>query len=143
MDRSSYRLRLAVIVAALVPLGLATKLYSGPGSGWVTGHAGGFLYVVFWALLCLAIRPDLSPGRVASGVLIVTCALEFLQLWHPPILEAARATFVGQALLGSYFSWSDFPYYFAGAAAAACCGLAASSRPSACWPRRLDSKSSE
>ena len=118
----SPRTRLAVIAAALVPLGFGTKVYSGPGSAWVTGHAGGFLYVVFWSLLILAVRPDLSAGAVALGVLLVTSAVEFLQLWHPPLLEAARRTFVGQALLGSYFSWSDFPYYVAGAACAAVIG---------------------
>ncbi len=116
--RSAYRLWLAVVLVVLVPLGVGTKFYSGPGSAWVMGHAGGFLYVVFWSLLVLAVRPDLRVGKVALGVLVVTCALEFLQLWHPPLLEAVRRTFIGQAILGSYFSWSDFPYYVAGAATA-------------------------
>jgi hypothetical protein len=46
----------------------------------------------------------------------VTCALEFLQLWHPPLLESLRSNFIGRTILGSYFDWSDFTYYFAGSA---------------------------
>ena len=36
-----------------------------------------------------------------------------------PILVAIRSTFLGHALIGSTFAWSDFPYYVVGCAAAA------------------------
>ena len=126
--RSSPRWCLTAVLAVLVPLGFGTKIYTGPGSAWVFGHAGGLVYVAFWTLLVLAVRPDLSATRVAVWVLVVTCALEFLQLWHPPFLEAARRPFLGQALLGSTFSWSDFPYYAAGAVVGALVGRGCSSR---------------
>lgn len=109
------RLRLLLILAIVVPLGFATKLYTGPARAWVHGHAGGFLYVIFWCLLALAIRPRLSPWVVGAAVLLVTSVLEFLQLWHPPLLQAVRSNFLGHAFLGSTFAWSDFPYYGAGA----------------------------
>jgi len=115
---SAYRRRLAALTLLLVPLGIATKFYAGPASAWVAAYAGGFLYVVFWTLLVLALRPTLSARWVAGCVLVATCALEFLQLWHPPLLEAARRPFLGQALLGTSFTWADFPYYAAGALAA-------------------------
>ncbi|MGI9592332.1 MAG: DUF2809 domain-containing protein [Myxococcota bacterium] len=98
----------------LVPLGLLTKFYSGPGSDWVATQAGGFLYVVFWVFLVLAIAPGLCAGVVSAAVFAVTCALEILQLWHPPLLIQLRSTFLGHALLGSTFSWIDIPYYAAG-----------------------------
>ena len=41
-------------------------------------------------------------------VLAVTFALEFLQLWKPPFLQAVRSTFLGHVLIGSSFSWFDF-----------------------------------
>ena len=41
--------------------------------------------------------------------------LEVLQLWHPPFLEALRGHFLGRTVLGTTFSWSDFPHYVAGA----------------------------
>ena len=55
-------------------------------------------------------------NRIAVGVFVVTCAVETLQLWHPPFLQAARATFVGGAILGTTFKWPDFPYYLLGSA---------------------------
>lgn len=107
--------RYIAALAVVTPLGFLTKLYSGPGAAWVAGNAGGFLYVVFWIALVLALDPRLSGAAVAIAVLAATCALEFAQLWHPPLLERIRATFLGHALLGSTFAWSDFPYYLAGA----------------------------
>ncbi|MDP6778276.1 MAG: DUF2809 domain-containing protein, partial [Candidatus Latescibacteria bacterium] len=50
------------------------------------------------------------------NVLAVTCALEVLQLWHPPFLELVRRSFVGATLLGTSFDWVDFPHYVAGCA---------------------------
>jgi hypothetical protein len=98
----------------LTPLGFATKLYAGPGARWIHDSAGGMVYEIFWILAVLFAAPRASPGRVALGVLAVTCALEALQLWHPPWLEALRAPFLGRALLGSTFSWWDYPYYVVG-----------------------------
>jgi len=39
-----------------------------------------------------------------------------LQLWHPPFLELIRSTFWGRALIGTSFSWWDFPHYIFGSA---------------------------
>ena len=47
-------------------------------------------------------------------LLVVTCALEVLQLWHPWFLEKVRSTFLGKALIGTTFVWWDFPHYFLG-----------------------------
>jgi len=66
-------------------------------------------------LVVSAAAPSLSSRGVAISVFLVTAALEFLQLWHPALLERVRATFLGHALLGSTFAWSDFPYYAFGA----------------------------
>ena len=109
------RFRLALVLVVLVPLGIATKFYDGPAHAWVRAHAGGTLYVVFWCLLVLAIRPRFSPWRAACAVLVVTSILECLQLWHAPFLQAIRSSFLGHALIGSKFSWLDFPYYGLGA----------------------------
>jgi hypothetical protein len=113
-------LRRACVTALLIvtPLGFATKSYPGPGSAWMQHYAGGVLYVMFWILVVLAVRPGLSPRRVAIAVFLVTSALEVLQLWHPAWLEALRAPFLGKALLGTTFAWWDFPHYALGAVAA-------------------------
>ena len=45
------RRRSALIAAALVPLGIATKLYTGPGAALVVGYLGGSVYVTFWSFV--------------------------------------------------------------------------------------------
>ncbi len=107
-----------VAIAALVvlaALGLAAKAWRGPAEDWVRNNLGGVIYVVFWVVFARALLPRARPGRVALGVLAVTCALETLQLWKPPLLEAVRGTWLGRALIGTTFSWLDFPHYVAGA----------------------------
>jgi hypothetical protein len=110
------RLRLLVALALLVPLGLLTKV---AGPGLMRGYLGGVLYVVFWTYAALLARPAWPPARVALAILLATCAIEILQLWHPAWLERARATPVGGMLLGSTFDPWDFPCYAVGAAAVA------------------------
>jgi hypothetical protein len=119
-DRAPNRERLAFacVLAVLTPLGFATKLYAGPGASWVSHHAGGFLYVLFWVFVWLCLAPRSSPRTAAACVFAITSALELLQLWHPPWLDAIRATFLGHALLGSTFEATDFVYYGLAALAA-------------------------
>jgi len=47
-------------------------------------------------------------------VLGITCSIECLQLWHPLFLESIRSTFIGGTLIGTTFSWWDFPHYAIG-----------------------------
>jgi len=103
-----------ISIALIIPAGIYSKFYSGPAAGWVNNYLGGILYVVFWCLvtfLCTKLR---WPWRVAICVGITTSILEILQLWHPPFLETIRSTFIGATLLGTTFTWLDFPYYVAG-----------------------------
>ena len=99
----------------LIPIGLYTKLYSGIGAVWVHNSLGGLVYVVFWCLVFYLLLPSAKIILITSGVLFVTCCLEFMQLWEPPFLTAIRSTFTGRAMIGNSFNWSDFPYYFLGA----------------------------
>ena len=112
--------RLWILLSLLVvtPLGFALKLYTGPGQNWVNNYAAGVLYEIFWCLALFLFRPRREyAGRIALGVLIATSLLEVLQLWHPWPLEQIRRTFLGRTLLGTTFSWWDFPHYLLG------CGL--------------------
>ena len=109
------RVRILACLAVVTPLGFATKAYAGLGAYWVNSHAGGVLYVLFWILVVVFIRPQTSTRVAASLVFAVTCLLEVLQLLSTPILAAVRSTFLGHALLGSTFSWWDFPDYLLGA----------------------------
>jgi hypothetical protein len=53
-------------------------------------------------------------SKIPVSVFIITCALEFLQLWHPWFLEKIRSYYFGSALIGTTFTWWDFPHYAIG-----------------------------
>jgi len=113
MPRSA---RLLLSLAVLVPLGFYLKLgYRGPHAHWVHDSFGGILYVIFWCL-AVALVTRAAPSRIAAWTLAATCAVEFSQRWHPPFLEWLRSFLIGRTILGSFFDWTDFPYYFLGAA---------------------------
>ena len=111
--KQRYLTMLSILV--IIPMGFASKFYSGYGQDWVRNSLGGVPYVIFWCLVVFFFFQDLKPGVIAFIVLTITCILEFLQLWHPAALEYLRKTFIGRTVLGTSFSWSDFPYYFVGA----------------------------
>ncbi|MBN1997907.1 DUF2809 domain-containing protein [candidate division KSB1 bacterium] len=103
-----------IFIALIVPIGLATKFYSGPGGEWILYYLGGILYVVFWSLVVFLIFPNVATWKICLLVFLATGGVEFLQLWHPDFLEAIRNNFLGRTLLGTTFVWRDFFYYFIG-----------------------------
>ena len=109
------RQRTAVSILIVLAVGLLSRSYRGVASMWVSDSLGGLFYVLFWVLVVFFLWQNARPGRIAAVVLLVTCALEFLQIWHPHFLEVMRRPPVGRAMLGHFFAWSDIPYYFVGA----------------------------
>jgi len=103
-----------ISILIIVPLGIYSKFYSGQAARWVNDSLGGVLYVIFWCLLAFLFLSNTKPWKIAAVVFAVTCFLEFLQLWHPPLLEFLRSNFIGRTILGTSFTWSDFPYYLVG-----------------------------
>ena len=101
------RLRTLLAMIAVAAFGLAAKFYAGPGRWWVNNFGpASVAYVVFFMLAAFVVVPRRGAvTRIAVGVLLVTCTIEFLQLWHPPWLQAIRSTFLGASLLGTSFSW--------------------------------------
>lgn len=108
------RLITLLILIVIVPVGFFTKFYTGPLQAWVNNSFGGLMYEIFWCLVIFFVFPKAKPGKIAIWVFSITCALEFLQLWHPPFLEFLRGNFIGRTILGNSFNWMDFSYYFAG-----------------------------
>ena len=121
-------MRRNIVLCALLTLtaaaGLFARLYGGPGAWLVRGSLGGFFYVLFWCVCGFLLFPRARPGAIALAVLAGTCLIEFAQLWRPPFLEAVGRTAAGELLLGSVFSWADFPWYLAGGLAARLLGRA-------------------
>lgn len=118
MSRLSGYLRqnrwLLVALVAVVPLGFYTKLYSGPWEHWVNNSLGGVFYVIFWSLLLSLLLPEVRRWKVIILIFLITCSLEFMQLWHPPFLERVRSTFLGATLIGNSFVWLDLLHYLLG-----------------------------
>jgi hypothetical protein len=110
------RLVTLLLLINIIPAGFFTKFYSGPAHHWVNDSFGGLLYEIFWCLVIYFLFPKSKPFIVALIVFVVTCILEFLQLWHPAFLEMLRRNFIGRTILGNSFNWYDFPYYFIGSA---------------------------
>jgi Protein of unknown function (DUF2809) len=108
--RSTYRFQLLISAIALVPMGYWVRFY-GFGPGELKDTLGSIIYEMFWITLGLVCWPTVSPLKMSSGVFVLTCGLEFLQLWQPPFLQAIRATLPGRLVLGNTFSGSDFPAY--------------------------------
>ncbi len=103
-----------IIILIVIPIGFYSKFYKGIYANWVNNSLGGIFYEIFWILLIYLFFTRLKTVYIALIVLLATCALEFLQLWHPPFLQILRSNFIGVTILGNSFVWNDFPYYFIG-----------------------------
>ena len=72
--------------------------------------------MMIWSVGLFAVLPSRkNVWRIPLIVFVLTCGLEFLQLYKPPILQSFRATLIGAALIGTDFVWQQFPFYIAGA----------------------------
>ena len=113
-DQLYTRINLITIIAVVIItiIGFGSKFYNGPLNDWVNNSLSGMFYVIFWCLLIFLVYK--SPIKIAHIVFLVTTILEFMQLWHPPILEKIRSTFIGRTLIGNSFVWTDIIYYLIG-----------------------------
>lgn len=109
------RLPTLISILIITPVGFYSKFYDGPAAQWVNDSLGGTFYVIFWCLVVYLFLPVKKIWMISVSVLVITCVLEFLQLSSHPILELLRSSFIGLTIIGSTFSWSDFPYYILGA----------------------------
>lgn len=99
----------------IIPLGLGSKVYTGLGQGWVNDYAGDILYEIAWCLFFFWFSPSKKPTvLIPLWVFIVTCIIEICQLWFGLVPNAIRSSIIWKLLLGSAFSWWDFPHYALG-----------------------------
>jgi hypothetical protein len=112
---SKTRAAVGLVLLLVTLAGFGLKFYVGPGSAWANDYGAGVMYEVFWILAAYAVWP--SPRTAAAApvlVFMITSALEFTQLSQAPFLQSVRATFLGRTLIGTDFSWLDFPHYVLG-----------------------------
>ncbi|MGK7930294.1 MAG: DUF2809 domain-containing protein [Microcystaceae cyanobacterium] len=113
----SRRQQLLILISLIliILLGLGSKFYQGWGEQWINDRIAGVWYEIFWCLLFFLWFPSRkNQFRIPFIVFTVTCFVEVLQLWHPPLLEYFRSFLMGKFLLGTTFSWGDFFYYVIG-----------------------------
>jgi len=104
-----------VALFIITPTGFLFKWYPGPAHRWFNNYGAAVMYEIFWCMLIFLFCPHKeATTKIAVGVLLATSFLETLQLWNPWLLQKARATFLGGALLGTTFIWWDFPHYVLG-----------------------------
>lgn len=115
LSNTTQNLRISISLLIVNAMGFLFKFYSGFAHQWLNNYAAAIFYEIFWCLFVfLLVRTRKAVVQIPLWVFGITCMLEFLQLWHPPILEQFRATFVGRLLIGTTFSWWDFLYYGVG-----------------------------
>ena len=102
-------------LSLLITIGLLSKVYTGIGASWVNDYSGDIVYEIFWCLFFFWFFPQ--PQNILLIpllVFIMTSVIEITQLWQGNILQAIRRTIIGKLLLGTTFSWWDFPHYLLG-----------------------------
>jgi hypothetical protein len=94
-------------MAATVAVGLTFRFVSLGLSPFVVKYGGSTM----WALMAYWIVSTLLTSRRLLTVVFLTgtlaTAVEFVKLYHSPLLDAFRLTFPGIVLLGRYFSVWD------------------------------------
>jgi hypothetical protein len=96
-------------------MGFFFKYYSGFGREWFNNYGAAIFYEMFWCLVAFwFFRRPAAVFWIPLWVFVITCILEFLQLWHPFFLEQFRATLIGKWLIGTTFAGWDFPHYILG-----------------------------
>ncbi len=99
----------------VIAMGFFFKYYTGPAHEWFNDYGAAVFYEIFWCLFAfLFFSSGTAVRQIPLWVFIITCILEFMQLWHPPLLEQFRATLIGKWLIGTTFAWWDFPHYLLG-----------------------------
>jgi hypothetical protein len=100
----------------LTILGLYSKYYRGIGEQWINDYAGDILIEIFLCVLLFIILPKRfrQITRIVIIVFIFTIIIEFSQLLQTPFLDYLRQYFLGKLILGTTFSWLDFPCYILG-----------------------------
>ncbi len=106
---------LAVVLAA----GLGSRRYGEYLPGIIAEYAGDTLWGAMFFLLVALIDRRIGTLRAAAIALGICYAIEILQLYHAPWIDAIRAHRLGGLMLGHGFLWSDMLCYTIGVALAA------------------------
>ncbi len=117
--RSRRRVAVLLVACALAAgLGIASKLYAGPGRALVVGQFEDFFGTLFLILLPRLLLPRVPLAAIVAAILAIVVSIELSQLVEGGWLARARTTWLGAHVLGTDFEWKDLAAYGLGAAAA-------------------------
>ena len=107
---------IAILALLVIAVGLASRrgLVQFPA---VLGNYPGDALWAWVVLLCVAwVRPSITRGRLVGVSLMIAFAIEFLQLYQAPWIQAVRANKLAYLVLGNGFDPLDLPAYVVGIA---------------------------
>ena len=110
------RLWLVIFIFLVIAIGLASRRGYVPFPAVLGNYPGDALWA--WVvLLCVAwVRPSIARTKLASWSLVIAFAIEFLQLYQAPWMQALRANKLAYLVLGNGFDPLDLAAYVAGIA---------------------------
>ena len=110
------RFWLAILILLVIAIGLVSRRGYVPFPAVLGNYPGDALWA--WVvLLCVAwVRPAITRTWLASSSLLIAFAIEFLQLYQTPWMQALRANKLAYLVLGNGFDPLDLVAYAAGIA---------------------------
>ena len=110
------RFWLAILTLLVIAIGLASRRGYVPFPAVLGNYPGDALWA--WVvLLCVAwVRPSIARAQLAGWSLVIAFAIEFLQLYQAPWMQALRANKLAYLVLGNGFDPLDLVAYAAGIA---------------------------
>lgn len=107
---------LLLLALLVIAIGLASRRGYVPFPAVLGNYPGDALWA--WVvLLCVAwVRPAITRTCLASWSLVIAFAIEFLQLYQAPWMQALRANKLAYLVLGNGFDPLDLLAYVAGIA---------------------------
>ena len=108
------RMVLTLLIAVVIAIGLASRRGYMPFPAWLGNYPGDALWA--WVvLLCVAwLRPAIARVRLVTWSLVIAFAIEFLQLYQAPWMQALRANKLAYLVLGNGFDPLDLLAYVLG-----------------------------
>ncbi len=83
----------------VVAMGFLFKYYPGIGNKWLNNYGAVVFYKILWCLFAFWLfRNQAAINQIPIWVFIITWIIEFLQLWHPPLLNPVRATLISNGI---------------------------------------------
>ena len=110
------RIWLSLLIVLVIAVGLASRRGYVPFPAALQNYPGDALWA--WVvLLCVAwVRPAITRSKLVVWSLVIAFAIEFLQLYQAPWIQAVRANKLAYLVLGNGFDPLDLLAYAVGIA---------------------------